>query len=174
RGLGDVYKRQHLEALKQKAEHDSEKHKKSEHIDSIKKSVETHAISGKELNPTETAPTERQDGYINRELKDMAYRRTMNSTRRNLSAPSRLVSKLIHQPVVEKVSEVASASVARPSGIIGGGLCAVTGSFLLLWLTKKYGYEYNYLMFIIFLAAGFVFGVIIELVLYVTVTRRRK
>ncbi|NDG28962.1 hypothetical protein EB118_02535 [bacterium] len=98
----------------------------------------------------------------------------MNSTRRNLSAPSRLVSKLIHQPVVEKVSEVASASVARPSGIIGGGLCAVTGSFLLLWLTKKYGYEYNYLMFIIFLAAGFVFGVIIELVLYVTVTRRRK
>lgn len=167
--------KEHLEALKARAEKDGEKHQNGEHMDAIKKTVESQAVSGKEMMPSESAANNApQDGYINRELKDMAFRRTLKNTRRHLGAPSQLVSKVIHQPVVERVSEVASTSIARPSGIIGGGLCAVTGSFLLLWLTKKYGYEYNYLMFIIFMATGFVLGLFVELMLHVTITKRRK
>lgn len=167
--------KEHLEALKSRAEKDAEKHKSGEHMDAIKKSVESQAISAKEIMPAESAANNApQDGYINRELKDMAFRRTMKNTRRHMGAPSRLVSKVIHQPVVEKVSEVASSTVARPSGIIGGGLFAVMGSILLLWITKKYGYEYNYLMFIIFMAVGFAVGLCVELALHVTLAKRRK
>ena len=167
--------KEHLEALKSKAEKDGEKHKSGEHMDAIKKSVESQAISGKEMMPSESAANNvPQDGYINRELKDMAFRRTMKNTRRHMGAPSRMVSKIIHQPVVEKASEVASGTIARPSGIIGGGLCALLGSLLLLWLTKHYGYEYNYLMFIVFMAVGFVLGLFAELTLHMTIAKRRK
>ncbi len=167
--------KEHLEALKSKAEHEGNKHKSGEHMDAIKKSVETQAISGKEMMPSESAANNApQDGYINRELKDMAFKRTLKNTRRHLSAPSQLVSKVIHQPMVEKVSEVASTTVARPSGIIGGGSFALLGSILLLWLTKHYGYEYNYLMFIVFMAVGFGIGLVVELMLHMAFAKRRK
>jgi len=167
--------KEHLEALKNKAEKDGEKHKSGEHIDAIKQTVEKQAISGKEMMPSESAANNvPQDGYINRELKDMAFRRTMKQTRHHMGAPSRLVSKVIHQPIVEKVSEAASDTIARPSGIIGGGLFAVIGSFILLWITKHYGYEYNYLLFIIFMAVGFAFGLVVELGLRLTIAKRRK
>ena len=167
--------KEHLEALKNQAKEDGEKHKNGEHIDAIKKTVENQAISGKEMMPSESAAnTVIQDGYINRELKDMAFKRTMKNTRRHLSAPSRLVSKVIHQPIVEKMSEAASDTVARPSGIIGGGIFAVIGSLLLLWVTKHYGYEYNYLAFIVFVGTGFILGVAAEFLLHATALKKRK
>lgn len=167
--------KQHLEELRTKAEKEAKEHGSKEHVDAVTHKVEEEAISGEELMPAESTKDAHADAgpaYVNRELKDMSFRRTMNNTRRQLKAPERVASKLIHQPVVEKVSEVAGKTVARPSGILGGGIFALVGSFLLLWITKKYGYEYNYLVFFMLFVCGFVLGMIAELGL--AYIRRRK
>lgn len=167
--------KEHLEMLKEKAEVEAKEHASPEHLEKVQLVVEAQAISGKEMNPAESNKDVKPSaGYVNRELKDMAFKRSLNTARRHMNAPSRAMSKIIHQPVVEKVSEVAGATIARPSGILGGGLFAFVGSFALLWITKHYGYTYNYLVFFMLFVSGFAIGMIVELVLHGLIRRRHK
>lgn len=155
--------RKNLEKLRERAEADAEKQADSGKVEHLAKSAAEQAVSGKELNPGEgenknsAAPT-----FVSRELKAMAFNRSLNTARRQMRAPSRAFSKVIHQPVVEKVSDAVGASVARPSGILGGGIFAVLGSGILLYLVKHYGYEYNYLMFGVLFVGGFMVGMVVE------------
>jgi hypothetical protein len=155
---------EYLDKLKDTAEVDAQDHANIEKLNKIQNDVEAHAVSGKEMTPGEGAedgaPT---TGYVNKELKEISFDRSLRNVRRHLRAPEKTFSKVIHQPVVDKVSEVAGKTVARPSGIIGGGLFAIVGSTMLLFITKKYGFEYNYLMFFMLFVAGFVTGMVVEL-----------
>jgi hypothetical protein len=101
--------------------------------------------------------------YINRELKDMAYRRTLQHAQKQLRAPERVLSKFMHNEVVDSVSEVAGKTIARPSGVLFGGIIAVIGSSIFLWTAKHYGYEYNFLLFALLFVGGFALGLLIEL-----------
>ena len=48
--------------------------------------------------------------------------------------------------------------------MLGGAFFAAIGSSLLLWTTKRYGYEYNYLAVVLLFATGMVLGLTIELI----------
>ncbi len=155
----------HLDSLREKAEADSEAHNDNEVLESIKQSVDKTAVSKEDYNTSESAADNAPAAtYVSRELKEMGFRRNLNNARRQMSTPARAISKAIHQPVVEKISEVAGPTVARPSGILGGGLFAFAGSAVLLYLTKHYGYRYNYLVFILLFVGGFVAGMFVELI----------
>lgn len=157
-----------------KAASDAKEHSSTEKLKGIQKNVENLAISGKEMNPSESHKDSTPSyAPVNDDLKATTYRRTMKANRRHLRPQERVFSKVIHQPIIEKVSEVAGATVARPSGIIGGGLLAVLGSSILLWITKKYGYEYNYLVYMILFVGGFALGIIIELALRFILRNKR-
>lgn len=101
--------------------------------------------------------------YVGRELKELAYHRLINRAQKGLNPVQRPFSRFMHQPVVEKTSEMAARTVGRPSGIIGGGAIALAGSTAYYYLTKHYGYNYNFSVFIILLAGGFTAGWILEL-----------
>lgn len=138
-------------------------HEHQNRIEEIQQSIEQHAISGKEVNITEQedAPSDRP-AFITRELKMLALRRNLNRVRKHLSKPQQLASKVIHQPVVSKVSEMAEDTVARPSGLLGGGIIALAGSFTLLYMAKHYGFEYNFLAFFLLFTGGFLIGILAE------------
>lgn len=166
--------KEHLESLRSKAEAEGKKHGSAEHVEHAQKSAEVQAISGKEMSPAESSKDAKPNtGYVNRELKDMAFKRSLNTARRQMNAPSKVLSKVMHQAAVEKISEVAGATVARPSGLLGGGLFALLGTSILLWVTKHYGYTYNYLMFFMLFIGGFALGMLGELA-FKTLTHRRK
>jgi hypothetical protein len=133
-------------------------------LDQLQKTAETQARSGAEMNQasaeTNTEPT---SSYINHELKDLAYRRTMSRVRTRLSSPEKLFSRMVHAPVVDEVSEFAATTIARPSGILGGSIFALLGSAFVLYLAKHYGFEYNFLLFGLLFSGGFVIGILIEL-----------
>jgi len=155
----------HLDALKQKAEADGEAHADDEALEAIKKTVEATAASKEDYNTSESSADNAPSAtFVSNELKTMGGRRTLNNVRRHLNAPSRAFSKVIHQSAVEKVSEVAAPTVARPSGILGGGIFALLGSLILLYATKHYGYTYNYFVFVILFVGGFVAGMLVELI----------
>src|SRR5690606_36501416 len=98
----------------------------------------------------------------NRELKDLAYRRTLKRVQSKLPAPARAFSKVIHNPAVEAASELAGKTVARPSGVLAGGVAAFLGSSLFLWVARHYGYEYNYVLFALCFVGGFFVGLLVE------------
>jgi len=123
----------------------------------------------KSKNETNINHAEKNDNFIyglHQAMKTQTYRRSLERVRSKLSRTEKIGSKIIHQPVVDTVSNGLAKTAARPSGILGGGLVALIGSSFLLYMSKHYGFTYNFFIFFVLLAAGFVLGVTLELVIY--------
>lgn len=144
------------------AEHEAQKS-----IESIKHNVEQQAVSGKEIAAQEhTAESSENNHYaITRSVKKAALKKQLAHTRRKLSIPERTLSRIIHQPVVDRVSTIAGNTVARPSGILFGGIGALIGSIILYYLSKHYGFNYNFLAYAFLFTACYIAGVVGEYIL---------
>lgn len=124
----------------------------------------------KDAQEASQAPSPRT---INRDLKKITLRRELREIRRKLPVADRALSRVIHQPVVRAVSEGAGKTISRPSGLLGGGLVAFTGTTAYLFIAKRQGFEYNYLVFLVLLATGFGVGLILELFVSFALRGRR-
>jgi hypothetical protein len=143
------------------------------HVESLQARVETQAISGKEFPKAEVASEQSAQIFgITQELKTDAYNRTLKRIRTHMSTPDRIMSKVVHQPIIEKVSNVSARTVARPSAFLGGSFLALIASTALVYLSRHYGFTYNYAIIFIAFAAGFILAIAIEL-LFKLVKRRR-
>lgn len=162
--------RQIIEAGKQ-AKHESE-----DSLESIRSSIEKESAKAEIEKPGREASEEEskvRPTIIDRTLKGKAYQKELHRVRSHLSKPQKSLSKFIHAPVVEKVSEVSGKTVARPSGLLGGGLVAFLGTLALVIMTRYYGYEYNFFVFIALLIGGFFLGLLLELIIRAVVSSRR-
>lgn len=157
--------RKNLEAIHKKAEQSQEMTEK--HVEHAKSKVEKQAISGKEYSVGEREkPTGHSTNHTSHKaMKADSFKKTMSHVRQKLPRSERAFSKVVHNKKVEAVSEVGSKTIARPSGILGGGIFALAGSILLLYMAKHYGFEYNFFVFILFFVSGFFIGSIVEITL---------
>lgn len=157
--------RKNLEKIHEKAEKSQEA--TEEHVEHAKSKVETHAVSGKEYTVGEKESTSHGNGHhVNqKELKAESYKKTMKDVRKKLSKPDQVLSKVIHNKTIETTSEIGSKTVARPSGILGGGIFALLGSVAILWMANHYGFRYNFFVFILLFVGGFFVGTMVELLL---------
>lgn len=140
-------------------------HKPKHNIENLRQRAEKEAISSQEtLDKTRSNETHApKETFVNKELKDMAYSRTLNRVRQQLSPVNRTFSRFIHQPVVDSLSEGAAKTIGRPSGLFGGGLVALVGTSVYYYVSKHYGYDYNFFVFLILLVGGFVAGWALEI-----------
>jgi len=104
--------------------------------------------------------------YVNKELKNEAFQRALNRTRKHLSAPDRGLSKAIHQPVIDAISKAAEKTIVRPTGVLTGSIVALVGSSYVLYTAKHYGFTYNYLIVFVLFVGGYVVGLLLEIVLF--------
>lgn len=111
---------------------------------------------------------------ISRELRQASWRQEISAIQRRLSAPQRALSRVVHQPTVRVVSEVAGRSVSRPSGLLGGGLVAFIGSSSYLYYAHHRGFRYNYFAFFILLLIGFAIGLALELAVHFATRSRHQ
>jgi len=123
------------------------------------------AVSAKETSPGEKAENSAAPQTITRGLKLDAYKKTLRHVRGQLSASQRVLSRIVHQPTVEKISNVSAQTAGRPSGILGGAIFAFIGSVALLIISRRLGFTYNYMVFFILFIGGFFVGLIVELIL---------
>jgi hypothetical protein len=126
------------------------------------------------LAEAENASQTPSASYINQELKQITRRRELKNIRRQLPAPQRALSRLIHSPAIRVASEAAGKTVSRPSGLLGGGLVALVGTSAYLYLARHIGFEYNYGVWLALLAAGFALGLLIEVLVHLFIGRRRS
>lgn len=138
-------------------------------LEAIRSSVEKQAESGKETLKRQTADQENTKdvgpAIIDRTVKRKAYKKELQRVRTHLPKSQRTLSKVIHNPTVEAVSEVGSRTVARPSGLLGGGIAAFVGTIALVLISRHYGFTYNFFVYIALLAGGFLVGLIFELII---------
>lgn len=154
---------EHHRPTHNKAEHKQTAHEKQENISSARNEVKKEAKSagdvkldhGSEQNHAVTAP-------ISRELKSMMRSRTLTRIQKELPAPQRTLSKIIHTKPVEVVSAIGEKTIARPVGLLGGGLFAFAGSVITFYTAKHYGFRYNLLLFFLLFVGGYMAASIVE------------
>ena len=137
----------------------------------------THEQTNNPLQQLKAAETAQQMPPalpINRELKHITLQRELSQLQRKLPLPQRLLSRTIHQPIVRTVSEAGAKSLTRPSGLLGGGLIAFLGSSSYLYLAKHIGFTYNYVVLWLLFVAGFIFGLVIEMAVWLFAARKHK
>lgn len=164
------------ELLAQKMEQAKEaKNEHAEALEHIRRNIDKQAVTAEKAR-AEEEPRHHQE-HVTRELKAIRYNETLRYIKRHLSKPERRLSTVIHAPVVEKVSEVGAKTIARPSGILGGGLFALIGSIFVLYVARRYGFEVPNSLFMVLFVLGFGVGILSELVasgLFKKRTRRYK
>jgi flagellar biosynthesis GTPase FlhF len=158
-----------------KAAEAAEKAHKPEHqADQARHKAAQEALSGKDVSVEHQAHSETNSFGLERNLKSKAYAKSLERIRSQLSPSERTFSKVIHNPTVDKTSNLVGKTVARPSGFLGGSICALLGSIILIYTSKHYGFRYNYLLFIILFAGGYVIGSFIELLVWLAASRRQR
>lgn len=151
----------HLKKLQEKAANSQETSKDT--LADIKKSIESNAVSGKEYSVGERETKQTHTHGVTKHLKKDAYKRVLKKTQNQLSSPEKTFSKTIHNPVVEKLSDAGAKTIARPSGILFGGIGAFIGSIVIFFISKRSGFTYNYLLFILIFVGGYFIGLVVEL-----------
>lgn len=149
-----------------------ERHHHQENITVIREVARRESKSA-EPPAVETAADQTHTHRINHELKSIAYDRTLIRVRKDLSPPERLLSTVMHHPVIDAASEFAAKTAGRPVSLLSGSLLAFIGTTLYLWLARRYGLPYNYLVFALLFAGGFIVGLCLELVAMAIRKRRR-
>ncbi len=172
-----IHHGEHLKSPENSVEHEptrQERHEHGEHqpkspelsVEKIKHTIEQEAVSGKEMGHSESHHRRDHDATpVSSDLKKLRLSRTLTSVRKELNTADRLLSKIVHQPLVDSVSNAVGTTITRPSGVIGGGIVGLFGTSTLLWMSKHYGFQYNYLMVVVLFAIGFIVGVGVELLL---------
>ncbi len=153
----------------------AKREKSAENLAKIREMAKTEAESASKLK-AEKVPEDETGSVVGMQhsLKAQAYERTLAKIRSHLSAPARSFSRLVHNPLVEKVSGAGAQTVGRPSGLLGGSIVAFFGSVVTLYYSKHYGFRYNYLVLFVLFVGGFAAGASIELLVWLAYGRKRR
>jgi hypothetical protein len=161
------------EVLDKKAEVSTES--KEEHEKNVEKAradVEQEAISGRETSRGEHKKTDGPARVVHRSRKE-SYEHTMKTVQSEMSTPARTFSKIIHNPIVERTSEVIGNTVARPDAILSGSVFAFLLVLGLYVLARYNGFELRGSETIIAFVIGWIIGIIFDL-LRTVITGKRQ
>ncbi len=156
------------EKLKQLIEKAAETNEKSPHeVERLTHDAKEKAISGKERPVGDLGKESGKHStlVIDKTVKNQAYKKTLKHVQRQLPRSQRTFSKFIHQDTIEKISEVSGKTIARPSGLLGSGVFAFLGTTVVVWVSRHYGFRYNFFTFVVFVLFGFMVGLCAEFIL---------
>lgn len=143
--------------------------------DSVERSKETFAEARGEAlelaksrerktkNERVTGNTEtKRDVIANKADRDKAYKNIMDVTRTQMSAPARAFSKVIHNPFIEKTSEVVGSTIARPNAILTGSVSALILVLGVYTIAHFFGYPLSGFETIGAFILGWLIGIIYD------------
>lgn len=158
------------EKIRPKVEHAETKnthHEHQENLTKIKEKIEKASKSSEELTKThhqaEDEDHKTTNLHIGAQLSKQGLKQSLKQIQHNLPTYQRPFSKFIHNNAVEKISDAAGSTVARPSGILVGGVFSFISSVGVLTICRYYGYEYNYWIGLVSFVGGFAVGLLLEL-----------
>ena len=162
---------QHEKAHKPEADHKSLEKEQKDLLEASRANAEEHAAPSRLLEIDKEEPTSGFHIGTHHLLKKDSYANLLRQTQQRLPTISKQFIKVIHRRNIEAISNVGAQTVARPSGLLGGGLGALVGSIVLLYTSKHYGFRYNYAFFLITFLVGFLVGLLVEVL--VRLVKRR-
>jgi hypothetical protein len=136
-----------------------------EKLDEIRNEIEQSSTATEAL-ASEAASTDEPETagtyWNSKEYREIAFKQFMGRVQKHLNGPERAASKIFHQPIIERASEVGSKTVARPSGVLMGSIFSFVISLGTYVLAKYNSYDMSYSVFIMSFIGGFLLGVLVE------------
>lgn len=144
-----------------------------ESVETLHKDALEHAASAVVEQERQPSPAERRTrGPISRKERDASFTATMKEVRTHMSAPSRTFSAVIHNKTVEKISETAGGTVARPNAILSGAVAAFIVTLAVYLIAKNYGYPLSGFESILAFIVGWILGLVYDF-LKIMITGRK-
>lgn len=135
--VAELHERQR-ERIETNAERHTDKHEAADKARHEIEQVTQEKESKTKEKTTELTSTEKQPKHPATRKK--AYDNIIKQARTQMSPTSRAFSSVIHNPVVEKVSEAAGKTVARPNAILSGAVFAFLLTLVVYLIAKFNGY----------------------------------
>lgn len=107
-------------------------------------------------------PTASAVRKVTKKEKDVQYKKTLTEIQSQMSTPARAFSKVLHNPVVERTSDVVGSTVARPNAILAGSTTAFLVVAIVYLVTKYFGYVLSGFETIGAFILGWLLGIIID------------
>jgi hypothetical protein len=104
----------------------------------------------------------RHDKIVPKSQRAAAYKKTMKQVQTELSPASRAFSKVIHNKVVERVSDAVGSTLARPNAILTGSVLAFVFTLIMFLVARYYGYPLSGSETIAAFALGWIVGLLID------------
>lgn len=140
-----------------------EKAEKEARNEALKEAVSVERGSAEKKGKERSgAPAKRRHGVVSKKEREASYKHHMKQLQSELSPTQRAFSKVIHNPVIEKTSEVVGSTIARPNAILAG---AVVAFFLVLGVyvvSKFYGYTLSGFETIGAFIVGWILGILYD------------
>jgi hypothetical protein len=85
-------------------------------------------------------PAHHRGAPSKKQLRD-SFNEQMTSIQDELGGGSKLFSKLIHIPVIEKTSDFIESTIARPTALLSGSIAAFLAIAIAYFIAKYYGFQ---------------------------------
>lgn len=120
----------------------------------------------KEKQDEQPARSERETGEVRkaptRRDKNAKFDAIMQDAQSQMSPTERAFSKVIHNPLVEKVSDVGAKTVARPNAILTGSMMAFALVLSVYLIARHYGYPLSGTETIVAFVFGWILGLMFD------------
>lgn len=159
----------HGEALRNRLEKERTNENRAEKGESARHEVEAvfEAVGGKRGNvtaqPKQSLPKAKTPIKKATKIQKQAeYKKTLKSIQKDMTPAEKTFSKVIHNPVVEKTSEVAGSTVARPAALLAGSISSLILTSIVYVIARQYGYALSGGEWIATFILGWAIGLIID------------
>lgn len=125
-------------------------------------SVERGSAEKKKGKEASGSPAKRRHGVVSKKERDASYKHHMKQLQAELSPSQRAFSKVIHNPIIEKTSEVVGSTVARPNAVLAGAAVAFFLVLAVYLVSKFYGYTLSGFETIGAFIVGWILGILYD------------
>jgi len=129
--------------------------------DEAMESAVSREAGGAEKKRPSDSPARRRGG-ISKAEKKTSYKKHMADVQRELTPASRAFSRVIHNPTVEKTSEIVGSTVARPNAILAGAVSAFILTLAVYVIARNIGYTLSGFETIAAFIIGWVIGIVYD------------
>lgn len=151
-----------IERNAEKVVKNGEKAEQEAKIEALEQAISIEKGSAEKKNKEAASPAVKRMGVSSKKQRAANFDKEMTSVRTHLTPTQRGFSKLIHNPTVEKTSEVIGSTIARPNAILAGGIVAFAAVLAVWLLAKHYGYVLSGFETIGAFIVGWVFGILYD------------
>jgi flagellar biosynthesis/type III secretory pathway protein FliH len=120
---------------------------------------------GKEKKKAKAHSAPSRRGSISKKQRNESYARTIKQVQNELPIGNRLFSKIIHNSVIEKTSDVIGSTIARPNAMLSGAVVAFVLTLLTYTIAKTIGYALSGFETIAAFIIGWILGIIYDYLL---------